>query len=240
MIRTTNTRRLAAVALVMGAISVISDSGASRGPGIAVASPLPPSADGMLARMRARQQALRTLKASVEQMKSFPQLGIDDPAERGRIYLERGRAGETRMRLEITSPETRVLVVDKGGYLLYQPRIKQAVEGTYGDGGAGSKGLFTGLLTGSDGALEALERDYEILEPAPGQLRFEAKEGTSVHCQVLELWLDEATGLPWKQSCHEANRSVITLTLSDVEIDGDLPAKVFEVAIPSDVERVKG
>lgn len=209
--------------------------------GVAAASAAS-TADGALARMRARQESLRTLAASVEQTKSFPQLGIEDPPERGQLYLERGRGGETRMRLEINSPETRVLVVDEHGYLLYQPRIKQAVEGSFGDGGAGAstKGVFTGVLTGSEAAAEALERDYRVVELAPGHLRFEARQGASVHCQLVELWLDASTDLPRKQSCHEANRSVVTITLEDVVIDGELPAKVFEVAIPSDVERVKG
>lgn len=205
----------------------------------ASASAVPPASDA-LARMRERQQSLRTLAATVEQTKSFPQLGIEDPAERGRLYLERGRNGETRMRLEITSPETRVLIVDGDGYLLYQPRIKQAVQGAHGKGGAGAKGLFTAVLTGSDEAAVALERDYRVTELEPGHLRFDAKDEASVHCRSVELWLDEATGLPRKQSCHEANRSVISIMLEDVEIDGELPAKIFEVVIPSDVERVKG
>lgn len=192
----------------------------------------------LFARMRARQQEVSRLAAVIEQVKSYPQLGIDDPAERGRLYLERSRRGETKVRLEITAPETRILISSNGGYLLYQPRIKQAVEGALS--GGGKKALFSGLLTGSSEAARQLERDYTVEEIDGTHLRFQAKAGAEVHCEQIDLWLDVRSGLPARQSCREANQSVITISLTEIEVDGKLPEGVFEIDLPPDVERVKG
>ena len=48
----------------------------------------PSSPDVVLARMSQAQSSLTTLVAGLTQVKSYPQLGIEDPAERGYFYLE--------------------------------------------------------------------------------------------------------------------------------------------------------
>lgn len=206
----------------------------------AAADSLPPEA--VLTRMRQAQADVETLTARLEQIKSYPQLGIDDPAERGRFTMVRGSDGATRVRMEIREPETRVLVLAEGRYLLYQPRIKQAVEGELASGG--TKGLFSGILTGSEQALGELERDYVVqtVSESAGavELRFTAREGASVYCQRIDLWVDLARWLPVKQSCHEANQSVITFELDDIELDVPLGKNVFDVDLPADVEKVRG
>lgn len=204
------------------------------------------SPEVVLARMRQAQSSVTTLKARLEQEKSYPQLGIEDPTERGYFYMSRTGAGATRVRMEIVEPETRILTVSDGEYLLYQPRIKQAVEGKLS--GGGKKGLFSGILTGSPEALEELERDYRaeslgettLAGARVVELRFTAQPSAAVYCQRIDLWVDAASWLPVQQSCHEANQSVITFTLGDVELNVPLHKDAFDVELPSDVEKVRG
>ncbi len=108
----------------------------------------------ILERMRAAQSGLESLKARVEQVKSYPQLGIEDPIEKGFLYFAPGK-----MRLEIREPEVRILLVKDGKYVLYQPRIRQAISGKVD--GQGTKGLFPGLLTGSSESFRELEKSYD-------------------------------------------------------------------------------
>ena len=196
----------------------------------------------VLERMREAQGRMTTLTARIAQVKSFPQLGIEDPPETGRLVIARG--AETRVRMEILEPEVRILTTSEGEYLLYQPRIRQALTGKLGASGA--KGLFAGILTGSAEATDGLSRDYVVepgeraAEPGVVSLRFEARPGSSVYCERIELWVDEETSLPVRQSCHEANDSVITFSLSDVELDVELDDDAFDVEIPEGVERVRG
>jgi outer membrane lipoprotein-sorting protein len=138
------------------------------------------------------------------------------------------------------------LTVVDGEYLLYQPRIKQAVEGKLSSGG--KKGLFSGILTGSPEALEELEHDYvaeglgetRLAGTNVIELRFTAQPNAAVYCQRIDLWIDTLTWLPVQQSCHEANQSVITFTLRDVELNLPLHTDAFDVELPSDVERLRG
>ena len=205
-----------------------------------------PSPEVVLARMREAQLRLSTLSADLEQVKSYPQLGIEDPAERGRIFLARSKNGKTSVRMEISEPEVRILTVVGGEYLLYQPRIKQVLEGKASAGG--KKAIFSGILTGSPEALEELERDYRVERAEDGgsvhsgvvTLRFTARPDTVVYCQILELSVDTTSWLPMRQSCHEPNRSVITFSLDNVTLNVPLDPDVFEVAVPLDVERVRG
>jgi outer membrane lipoprotein-sorting protein len=203
-------------------------------------------ADGqklVLERMRAEQASLRAFKARIEQVKTYPQLGIEDPVERGFLYLQRGK-----MRLEILEPEVRILVVNEGRYVLYQPRIRQAISGRVD--GQGTKGLFPGLLTGSPDSFHELEKSYETsdrgeetLGALEGQqahhLSFRARPGTPVYCQEIELFIDSSLLLPVLQKCREANRSEIALTLSEFERNPSLDEGLFELRIPDGVERIE-
>jgi outer membrane lipoprotein-sorting protein len=199
-----------------------------------------PSPDPILERMRIAQADLETLKARIEQVKTYPQLGIDDPVEKGFLYFQPGK-----MRLEIQEPEIRILVVKDGKYVLYQPRIKQAIFGKLE--GQGTKGHFTGLLTGSAESFRELEESYSVSnlgeETLDGRsvhhLAFHAKPGVPVYCREIELFIDTALFLPVRQKCLETNQSEITMTLADIERNSPLEKGLFEVEIPEGVERIE-
>jgi outer membrane lipoprotein-sorting protein len=201
---------------------------------------LNPSPEAILERMRLAQAGLESLKARLEQVKSYPQLGIEDPVEKGFLYFEPGK-----MRLEIQEPESRILVVKDGKYVLYQPRIRQAISGKVE--GRGTTGLFPGLLTGSPESFRELEKSYaasDLGEENFGgrrahHLRFLARSGIPVYCQEIDLFIDVALLLPVRQKCREANQSEITLTLADIERDAPLPESLFRVEIPDGVERIE-
>jgi outer membrane lipoprotein-sorting protein len=201
---------------------------------------LNPSPEAILERMRAAQAGLESLKARLEQVKSYPQLGIEDPVEKGFLYFQGGK-----MRLEIREPELRILVVKDGKYVLYQPRIRQAITGKVD--GRGTKGLFPGLLTGSPESFRELGKSYSASdmgeEDFDGRrvhhLKFRARPEVSVYCQEIDLFIDAVLLLPVGQKCREANRSEITLTLADVERDAPLERSLFEIEIPDGVERIE-
>jgi outer membrane lipoprotein-sorting protein len=198
------------------------------------------SSEDVLGRMRLEQKGLETFKARLEQVKSYPQLGIEDPAEKGFLYFQPGK-----LRLEIQEPEVRILVVNDGKYLLYQPRIRQAISGKVD--GEGTKGLFPGLLTGSPGSFRELENAYRSFdrgEAALGERRvqhlsFQARPGAAVYCQGIDLYIDLSLLLPVRQKCREANQSEISLTLSEIERNRPLPKSLFEIEIPDGVERIE-
>ena len=65
--------------------------------------------------MRARQAKLRSLSADLEQVKSYPQLGIEDPPESGHFFLEHGRREllvDRPILRPVLGPEERAVVHD--------------------------------------------------------------------------------------------------------------------------------
>jgi outer membrane lipoprotein-sorting protein len=198
------------------------------------------STEGILERMRSAQQDLETLEARLEQVKSYPQLGIEDPVERGFLYFQPGK-----LRLEIREPEARILVVKDGRYLLYQPRIRQAISGKLESGT--TKGLFPGLLTGSAESFRELEISYSSSDRGEENLgdrrvhhlSFRARADAAVVCQEIDLFVDTALLLPVAQKCREASGNEITLTLFDIERNVPLEKDLFEMEIPEGVEIIE-
>ena len=198
------------------------------------------STQGILERMRSAQQDLETLEARLEQVKSYPQLGIEDPVERGFLYFQPGK-----LRLEIREPEARILVVKDGSYLLYQPRIRQAISGKLESGT--TKGLFPGLLTGSAESFRELETSYSssdrgeenLGDRGVHHLSFQARADGAVVCQEIDLFVDSTLLLPVIQRCREANGNEITLTLFDIERNVPLEKDLFEIEIPEGVEIIE-
>jgi outer membrane lipoprotein-sorting protein len=194
------------------------------------------SAEDILRRMRIAQDRIETLKAEVEQVKSYPQLGIQDPVERGVLYFER-----KKLRLEIREPEVRILVVKGQRYFLYQPRIRQAISGKLEGGGA--KGLFAGILTGSKESRKELETGYTAsLRETNGPahlVSFEAKPGAAVYCQGVDIEVDQTLFLPIRQVCREANGSEIVLSLFHIETNASLDEGAFEIEVPAGTEWIR-
>ena len=87
------------------------------------------SVEAVLERMSGTYQSIESLGAELHQVKSYPQLGLTDPPEKGVLYIKRKAKKELRIRLEMLEPEQRIVTVKDGRYMLYQPKIKQAIEG---------------------------------------------------------------------------------------------------------------
>ena len=203
----------------------------------------PPATEPVLERLAEASQALTSLEAELVQVKSYPQLALTDPPEIGRIHLERGKT--TRLRLEITEPENRIVAVDDGEYILYQPKIKQAVIGKLDPNANRGRTGFLAFLVGD---LSGAEEDFEIAlmgeEEVKGKpthhLRLTARQGTDSMYRQIDLWVDQELWIPVRQELVELNHSVNRIELEGIMINQDIEDSVFELDLPPDVERVKG
>ncbi|MGH9461396.1 MAG: LolA family protein [Vicinamibacteria bacterium] len=211
--------------------------------GNATSEELPPRS--VLAEMASASKALTTLEAELVQVKSYPQLSIVDPEERGHLYVERSEKKGTRLLLAIVAPEPRSLVLDDGEYVLYQPKIRQALIGKLGtDAGQGKMGFLRYLL----GDLTAAEEDFDILslgeELVDGKesvrLRLSAKPGGESPYLRIDLWVRRDLWLPVRQELTELNRSVTRIELKNMSINEKIDDGVFRLELPRDVERVRG
>jgi outer membrane lipoprotein-sorting protein len=205
------------------------------------------SVDVVLERMAGAYQSLETLGAELQQIKSYPQLGLTDPPEIGLVYLKRKAGGDLLVRLEIREPEKRIVTVKDGGhYMLYQPKIKQAIEGRVApSAGSGSGTSFVSYFLGD---LTAAKKDYDISslgEESIGahrtiHLQLNAKPGGKGYYPRIDLWVDTELWVPVQQEFVEPNRSVTRIQFEGIQINREIKDSLFTVKLPPDVERVRG
>lgn len=204
-------------------------------------------ADEILERMAIAYQSLKSMGAELEQVKSYPQLGLTDPAERGQVHFKRKGAGRHLLRLEIQEPEQRIVTVrEDGSYLLYQPKIKQAIEGKVDRNAGGRSG--TSFMSYFLGDLSSAKKDYEIASLGTQmvgrhhtvRLRLTAKPDGQGYYRQIDLWVDTELWVPVQQELVEPNRSVTKLMFSGIHINQEIKDSLFTVKLPPDVERVRG
>jgi outer membrane lipoprotein-sorting protein len=200
----------------------------------------------ILENMARANDAMTSLAARLEQKKAYPQLGIEDPPERGEFALKRKPDGKLLVRVEIREPETRIVTLSDRRFVLYQPRIKQALEGTVDEQGGGRAG--TSFVTYFLGGLGQAGKDYRIAavgeetiqNRATSHLRLTPKAGVRVLYRQIDLWVDREWWMPIQQEFTEYNQSRTTLRFEDLRLNPDLPDSHFIQKIPPGVERIRG
>lgn len=214
---------------------------------LAAGSPCGQSADDatpVLDRVAERYAQLRTLRAELRQQKFYELLELSDPIESGTLELGRSDEGMS-VRLEMKTPQERTLVVHDGEYILYQPRINQAIVGEAEDDATlGSRGFLRYLV----GDLEGIEDDFAVenlgLESHAGtelvHLRLLPNTATEVPYRRIDLWVDPDISLPVREELVEANGDRIVVALYDIRLNEPIDDSRFELDLPADVERVQG
>jgi outer membrane lipoprotein-sorting protein len=206
--------------------------------------PAQESAEPLLDRMAQAYRSLETVEARFTQVKSYPQLQLTDPPEIGRLYADLGDAEEPKIRVEIEEPERRIVTVKEGRYLLYQPAIKQAIEGKVINGDSGGTGFASYFL----GDLSRAQRDYNVSflgdevvdERSTKHLRLTLKQGSQAYYRRIELWISTQLWMPVRQELVEPNQSVVRIQFDDIRLNMPLDQDIFEINLPSDVERIRG
>lgn len=205
----------------------------------------PRPAGPTLERMEEVYQSLNTLRTEFTRVKSYPQLDMTDPPERGILYVKRVSGKDRMVRVEITEPEKRIVTVKNGRYLLYQPRIKQAIEGKLNGGGQGAGAGFVGYFLGD---LSGARRDYEVTSMGEERLddrqtvhlRLLLKKGGQGFYRQIDLWVDTSLWMPIRQELVEPNQSVNRIRFENIQVDIELEDGLFELDLPPGVERVHG
>ncbi len=205
-----------------------------------------PTVDDVLEKMTTTYASLESLEAELEQVKAYPQLGLTDPPESGVVYVKRQAGDELSVRLEMQKPEHRIVTVKDGRYTLYQPRIKQAIEGKVGEKTGGSSG--TSFMSYFLGDLGAAKADYDIVvlgeetvvDRPTIHLQLTAKPDGKGYYPQIDLWIDQELWMPVQQEMVEPNRSVTTFQFRSLRLNEKIKDSLFSIKLPSDVERVKG
>lgn len=225
--------------MTLGAVSLLWLSSWSFPPGTAETS------TRLLEKMDDAYEGLDSLEASLTQIASYPQLGITDPPEEGFLQVQKTGNG-MNVRLELTRPEHRILVVKDGSYVFYQPRIKQAIVGSAGERGDTRAGSSLEFLLGNvsevreDFEVEVVEESVVLGDREATRLRLTPKDVSRSYYRRIDLWVDHELWLPIAQELVEPNGDEVLIRLERIRSNGPTEAFDFDLQLPDDVERVRG
>lgn len=196
-------------------------------------------------RMGSAFASIRSMRAALTQQKTYVQLSLSDPVEQGVLYVKK-KDRMIQVRLEINSPEKRIITVKDNRYLLFQPSINQAIEGVVDKQGTAraAAGFFAYLFEGISKAGE----DYSIValgeevvqQRRTTHLKLTPLPGRGGLYRQVDLWVDNDNWLPTQQRFVEANRDVTVVQLVDIKTNLPVADALFSQKLPPGAQRVRG
>jgi outer membrane lipoprotein-sorting protein len=215
-----------------------------------VAIPLPKTnaqaglVSSILTRMERQKQSLRTLSADISMEKYNSQLRDSDKYYGTIKYVPAGTKSASLVRLEWNKPQHEILVVANGGYILWRPRLNQALEGKTGSVRSANDNDVLALLNMSASQLRSRFGDFqdtykETIWGGVSTDHLKAVPKTAASYQYIELWVDDS-GLPVQTKMVEKNGDSTTMRLSNVSKNADLDKGIFDLKLDSNVKRIKG
>ncbi len=215
-----------------------------------VAIPLPAAnaqagiVSSVLTKMDRQKQSLRTLSADISMEKYNSQLRDSDKYYGTIRYIPAGGRTASFVRLDWSKPQKEVLVVANGAYVLYRPRLNQALVGNTTAVKSKTDNDVLALLNMSAAQLRARFGDFqdtydETIWGGVHTTHLKAVPKSAASYKYIELWVDDS-GLPVQTKMVEKNDDSTTMRLSNVSKNENIDKSIFDLKLDSSVKRIKG
>jgi outer membrane lipoprotein-sorting protein len=206
------------------------------------------SAQGVLSdilkRMDENNKGLKSLKSNIKMDKLNSQLGENDVSVGTVQYLPAPTKEKIRVRIDWTKPTVEHLSIGGGKYMLFRPRLQQAIVGNV-DSAKGNSNAG-GALAFMTMSRALLKTNYDVTyqgEATVGDsvrtwhLKLTPKNATSY--RSAELWVD-SNGMPVQAKVYEKNNDTTTIQLSKIERNATIPGDVFSIKPPKGTKIIQG
>ncbi len=200
-----------------------------------------PALDDAFARMDKTAQQFKGVAADM-QRDVYTAVINDHAMDMGTIKVKREKSRDTRMLIELTSPDAKTVALDGSSVSVYLPKSK--VDQVY-DVGA-RRGLVDEFLLLGFGASSAeLKEKYDVtlmgteklggLDTWHLQLIPKSKDAQQ-HLKKAELWIVETTGLPAQQRLVTSSTGdFMLISYSNVKFNPSLPDGALKLNLPKGV-----
>ena len=214
-----------------------------------VAVPLRPTnaqaglVSSLYTRMQRNQQTLKSLSADISMDKYNSQIQDSDKFFGTVKYIPVG-GKSAFVRLEWTKPQHEILAVANGAYILYRPRLNQAITGQTSQVKSAKDNDVLALLNMSTTQLKTRFGDLqdvrdETLWGGVVTTHFKAVPKSAASYNYIEVWVD-SSGMPVQSKMVEKNNDSTTVRLTNVAKNQTIDKGVFELKLDSSVKKVKG
>jgi outer membrane lipoprotein-sorting protein len=183
--------------------------------------------------MDTNNRLLASLQADISMSKWDAGLRASDgPVRQGTtVYLPRTAKQEMRARIDWKNPVVESLAIQGDQYKLYQPRLKQMIEGTVqkGKGNAGNALSFMNMKR------EQLRADYdtvyvdeERLADSTPTWHIQLTPKKVVSYKLVDLWVDRE-GMPRQVRITEQNNDWTKILLTNVHKNDTIKGSAFSI-----------
>lgn len=197
----------------------------------------------ILKRMETNRNSMKTLRSSVTMVKYNDQLKESDTTEGSAIYMP-AKGKDAYVRIDWTKPVQETLAVVNGEYVLYRPRLKQAITGSAKN--AKGNGKANNALAFMNMSKEQLKANYSIkylgqenVSGGTPTWHLELTPKTASNFKSADLWID-GNGMPIQAKVVEGNNDSTTVLFTRMEKNASINAAQFKVKLPKDTKIVKG
>lgn len=197
----------------------------------------------ILKRMETHRNSLTSLRSNVTMVKYNDQLKESDKTEGTAIYLP-ARGRDALVRIDWTKPVQETLAVVNSKYVLYRPRLQQAITGNAKE--AKGNGKANGALAFMNMSKDQLNANYSVKylgqESVAGGVptwHLELTPKSAANYKSAELWVD-GNGMPIQAKVIESNNDSTTVLLSNFEKNITIDASQFKVNLPKGTKVVNG
>ncbi|HEY0657992.1 MAG TPA: outer membrane lipoprotein carrier protein LolA [Pyrinomonadaceae bacterium] len=197
----------------------------------------------VLNRMDAHYRALSSLQANVKMDKYNAQLDEHDYTEGLAKYLPlKGR--DALVRIDWTKPVKESLAVVNKEYVLYRPRLQQALVGKVDKAQGNAKS--NSALAFMNMSKAQLKDNYNIKyigkESVSGGIstwHLELTPKLKTSYKLANIWVD-GNGMPIQMRVTENNNDATTVLLSNLVKNETLNTKIFVINLPKGTKKLEG
>jgi outer membrane lipoprotein-sorting protein len=197
----------------------------------------------ILKKMEAHRNALTSLRANVTMVKTDSVLKESDTYEGAASYLP-AKGRDALIRIDWSKPAQESLAVVNGEYVIYRPRLQQALRGSAKDAKGGGKA--SGALGFMNMSKAQLQANYTVKYLGQANVaggiptwHLELVPKTAQKYKSAELWVD-GNGMPIQAKVVENNNDTTTVLLSNLQKNVTLNASIFKIDLPKGTKIVKG
>jgi outer membrane lipoprotein-sorting protein len=204
-----------------------------------------PEADAVLDKMEAVGRTLNSLVATLWQQKTNTQLGIEEPAETGEIHYLPAKNSAMKLRIDITKPTTKTVVIVGDIVKFYQHDINQllitSLKGAKQHDSFGSLAVTFGSVSAIRASYNVsfVKKDEKVGDEMASVLALTPKQGGPY--KEIQIWISQNAWLPIQQRLVENNGDVTIVRLSGLKPNAQFNVKsLIDNFNPPNAKVVKG
>ncbi len=197
--------------------------------------------NAILNRIEEHQKSLFSLRSKVTMEQYNAQLQESDSFEGTAIYL-RSAGNQISVRIDWTKPVAESLSIINGQYVLYRPRLNQAIVGTFDKTKENAR--VNDALSFVNMSKKEIKANYNIRylgqekvkDTATWHLVFTPKK-TAIY-KSAELWIN-GNGMPIQAKVFQPNNDSTTVLLSDFKKNEIINGALFQLKLPKRTKIIK-